>query len=135
MDAALRIRTHFDFLITDFGFARTSDDDPVRYDAATLYVEIESSKAEIDLMFGVKADTDVLRPYVSHRFSLDEVVRYYKHGPFPVFASFAGDPDAARDERFVMYLAGLTKQYCGDILRGDLAPFESLSVNRGAKHR
>lgn len=130
----MTVRTHFDFLITDFGFTRTSDDDPVRYDAATLYVEIGSSKGAIDLLFGVKVDTDVLRPYVSHRFSLDEVVRYYKQGPFPTFASFAGAPDAPRNERYLMYLAGLTKKYCGDILRGDITPFERLSGNRGAKH-
>jgi len=61
----------------DFGFALTSDDDPVRYDSATLYVEIWSSKGEVDLIFGVKVDTDIIRPYVSHVFSLAEVVRYY----------------------------------------------------------
>jgi hypothetical protein len=121
-------------LITDFGFGLTSDDDGVRYDAAILYVEISSSKREIDLIFGVKVDTDTMRPYVSHVFSLAEVVRYYKTGPFPVFGSFPAIPGISEEERYVIYLATLTKKYCGDILRGDITALERLSLNRGAKH-
>jgi hypothetical protein len=128
------VRIHFDFLINDFGFALTSDDDPIRYDAATLYVEIWSSKGEIDLIFGVKVDTDTIRPYVSHMFSLDEIVRYYKTGPFPGFASFSPIPGISEEQRFLIYLATLTKKYCGDILRGDITALERLSLNRGAKH-
>jgi len=42
------VQTHFDFLINDFGFALTSsDDDGARYDVATLYVAIWSSKGLI----------------------------------------------------------------------------------------
>jgi hypothetical protein len=129
------VRTHFDFLISDFGFALTSSGNGgTRYDAATLYVAIGSSKGEIDLIFGVKVDTETIRPYVSHIFSLDEVVRYYKTGPFPVFGSFSAIPGIGDEQRYVIYLATLTKKYCGDILRGDLTALERLSVNRGAKH-
>jgi len=128
------VRRDFEFLINEFGFALTSDDDPVRYDAATLYVEIWSSKDEIDLIFGVKVDTDILRPYVSHIFSLAEVVRYYKTGPFPGFGSFSAIPGITEEQRYLIYLATLTKKYCGDILRGDITALERLSVNRGAKH-
>ena len=115
----------------DFGFALTSDDEPVRYDAATLYVEIWSSKGEIDLIFGVKVDTDIIRPYVSHVFSLAEVVRYHKTGPFPGFGSFPAIPGITEEQRFLIYLATLTKKYCGDILRGEIAALERLSLNRG----
>jgi len=130
----LAAQRHFDFLIRDFGLARTSDNDPVRYDSATLYVEIWSDKGEIDLIFGVKIDTETLRPYVSHMFSISEIVGYYKTGPFPAFESFSAAPELDKEERFLIYLATLTKKYCGDILRGDLTPLERLSQNRGAKH-
>ena len=125
------VRRDFDFLTNDFGFALTSDDDPVRYDAATLYVEIWSSKGEIDLIFGVEVDTDIIRPYVSHVFSLAEVVRYHKTGPFPGFGSFPAIPGITEEQRFLIYLATLTKKYCGDILRGEIAALERLSLNRG----
>ncbi len=124
---------HFDFLIKEFGFSLTSGEDPVRYDSACLYVEIWSSKGETDVLFGVKVDTDILRPYVSHLFSLAEVVRYYKTGPFPHFASFTGAPDLAEEERFLVYWAALMKKYCGDVLRGDITALEKLAQNRGAK--
>jgi hypothetical protein len=127
------VRTHFDFLIHEFGFTLTSDDDGVRYDAPTLYVGLGSSKGEIDLILGVKVDTDTIRPYASHVFGIDEIVRYYKTGPFPVFASFPAIPGVSEEERFVIYLATLARKYCGEILRGDLTVLERLSVNRGAK--
>jgi hypothetical protein len=82
------VRKHFDFLIKDFRFAQTAAVDPVRYDAATLYVEVWRDKGQIDLIVGVKVDTEIIRPYVSHRFSIAEIVRYYKTGPFPTLASF-----------------------------------------------
>jgi hypothetical protein len=128
------VRTHFDFLINDFGFALTSAEDPIRYDAATLYVEVWWDKGQIDLIVGVKIDTEIIRPFVSHRFSIDEIVRYYKTGPFPTFGSFAPMPGVTEEKRFVIYLAVLTKKYCGDILRGDMTALERLSRNRGAKH-
>ena len=130
----LAAQSHFDFLIRDFGFARTSEKDPVRYDTATLYVEIWSGKGEIDLIFGVKIDTEAIRPFVSHVFSIAEIVRYYKTGPFPAFDSFSAVPELDKEERFLIYLASLTKKYCGDILRGDLTPLERLSQKRSAKH-
>lgn len=126
-------RRHFDFLINEFGFIVTSEDDPVRYDALSLYVEIWSSKGETDVLFGVKADTDILRPYVSHLFILAEVVRYYKKGPFPGFDSYSGAADLTDDQRFLAYLADLMKKYCGEILRGDIKVLEKLSLNRGNK--
>jgi hypothetical protein len=128
------VRTHFDFLVHDFGFALTSDGDPVRYDTGALYVELWSAKGEVDLFFGVKIDTDILRPYVSHRFSLAEVVRYYKTGPFPTFESFSSAPGIPEPERYMMYLSTLAKRYCSSILSGDITALERLSVNRGAKH-
>lgn len=128
------VQRRFDFLVTEFGFTLAAvDASGARYESATLHVGIEMSKGEFNLTFTVKVDTDVLRPYVSHMFELAQIVRYYEQGPFPVFASFAAAPDAAPDERWAMYLAGLTRRYCGDILRGDLVPFERLSVNPGAK--
>ena len=127
-------RTHFDFLISEHGFTRTSDDGPVRYDIGHLYVEIWSGPGEIDLHFGVKVDTDVIRPYLSHRFSLNEVIRYYKTGPFPTFESYPRVQGVSERERYLMYLATLTKKYCADILRGDITVFERLSLNRDAKH-
>ena len=129
----MSVRTHFDFLIHDFGFAPTSDDKAVRYDADKLYVQIGSGQGEIDLFFVVKVDTEIIRPYVSHMFSLDRVVRYYKTGPFPVFGSFPAVPGTTEEERYLIYLATLTKQYCGVILRGDITPLERLSQNPGAK--
>jgi len=131
---SLAVQTHFDFLIRDFGFTRTSDKDPLRYDTATLYVELWSGKGDIDLIFGVKIDTETIRPYVSHVFGIAEIVRYYKTGPFPAFESFSGVPELDKEERFLIYLSTLTKKYCGDILRGDLTALERLSQNRGAKH-
>ena len=128
------VRTHFDFLVDDFGFALTSDDDTVRYDATTLSVEIWSSKGEVDLIFGVKGDTDIIRPYMTHLFSLADVVRYYKRGPFPGIGSFPTSPGMTEEQRSVIYLATLTKRYCGGILRGDITPLERLTLNRGAKH-
>jgi hypothetical protein len=128
------IRRHFDFLISEYGFTCTSDNSSVRYDIAPLYVEIWSGSGEIDLHFGVKVDTDVIRPYVSHRFSISEVVRYYKIGAFPTFASFSIQQTVSDEERYVMYLATLTRKYCEDILRGDITPFEKLSLNRSVKH-
>ena len=128
------VQRHFDFLVTEFGFRLAAADAAgASYERGALDVEIGTSKGEFDLTFTVKVDTDVLRPYVSHRFGLDQVVRYYKQGPFPVFASFTAAPDATTDDRWAMYLAGLTRQYCGEILRGDLVPFERLSANPGAK--
>jgi len=118
MEFGTCVRRHFDFLIDDFGFALTSAEHPVRYDAATLYVEVWWDKGQIDLVVGVKVDTEVLRPYVSHRFSIAEIVRYYKTGPFPTLASFPPMPEVAREERSVIYLAALAKKYCGDIFRG-----------------
>jgi hypothetical protein len=128
------VRKHFDFLINDFGFALTSAENPVRYHAGRLYVEIWWDKGQIDLVVGVKVDTEVIRPYVSHRFSIAEIVRYYKSGPFPTLDSFCLTPEVTREERCVIYLAVLTKKYCGNILRGDITPLERLSQNRGAKH-
>ena len=126
-------RLHFDFLIDDFGFALTSSTNPVRYDAGRVYVEVWSSQGEIDLNFGVKVDTDILRPYVTHRFSLAQVVRYYKRGPFPDLQSFPAPPGWTEEERSLMHLALLTKKYCGDILRGDITPLERISQSPGAK--
>jgi hypothetical protein len=51
-----------------------------------------------------------------------------------VFASFSAIPGVSEEERYLIYLATLTKKYCADILLGDITPFERLSVNRGAKH-
>ncbi|HXV14352.1 MAG TPA: hypothetical protein VEC56_09125 [Candidatus Krumholzibacteria bacterium] len=134
-DFAKTVRTHFDFLASDFGFVPTSEDaGGVRYDSATLCVEIGAGKGEIDLVFRVKVDTDVLRPYISHVFSLAEVVRYYKTGPFPRFDSFPPIPGASEEQRYVIYLAALTRNYCEEILRGDITALERLSVNRGAKN-
>ncbi len=124
---------HFGFLSTGFPFRLTSDADPVRYDSSTLYVEIWSGKGEVDLIFGVKVDTDILRPYVSHLFSLAEIVRYHKEGPFPTFKSFSDFPDLTEEERYLIHLASLTRRYCADILNGDLSVLERLSTNRGAK--
>ena len=76
-------RGHLDFLINEFGVILTSGDNPVRYDLPRLYMEIWSIKGETDVLFGLKADTDDLRPYLSRIFSLAEVVRYYKTGPLP----------------------------------------------------
>ena len=131
---ATSVRRHFDFLIDDFGFAPASDDSGVRYDADKLYVLIGQGQGEIDLAFVVKVDTEAIRPYMSHMFSLDRVVRYFKDGPFPVFASFPAVPGVTEEERYLVYLAALTKRYCKDILRGDITPLERLTTNPGAKH-
>lgn len=124
------VRKHFEFLIHDFGFALKSDGDSVRYDSATLYVEIGSGKGETDLIVVLKVDTDTIRPYVSHLFSLTEIVRYYKTGPFPTLESFPLIAGISEEERVVIYLATLTKKYCGEILRGDITPLEMLSACR-----
>ncbi len=130
------IRRHFDFLVRDYGFTLTSDDaDRVCYDTGLLSVAIERDKGTIDLGFRVKTDTAILRPYVSHRFSLAQVVRYYKTGPFPELRSFPPLPGISDEEHHVIYLATLTKQYCTDILRGDITPLERLSANPGARHQ
>ena len=135
MEFERSVHTHFDFLVRDFGFALTSSgEDAVRYDATTLYVAIGSGKGEIDLHFGVKIDTDTIRPYVSHLFSIAEVVRYYKTGPFPVLSTVPAMPGTSDEQRHVIHLAALTKKYCGEILRGDLTALERLSLNRGARH-
>ncbi len=125
------VQMHFDFLIHDFGFNVTAGDESVRYDLAPVYVGISRGKGEIDVLFRVKVDTETIRPYLTHVFSLDQVVRYYKKGPFPTFASFPAVPGIGGEQRYLMYLAALTKKYCGDLLRGDITAFERLSRSRG----
>ena len=124
----------FAFLIDDFGFTLTARHNPVRFEADRVYVEVSFAQGEVDLCFGVKVDTDILRPYVSHRFSLAQVVRYYKRGAFPSLSSLSTPPGLTEAERAVMHLARLTKTYCADILRGDITPLERISENPGAKH-
>ena len=133
VDFATFAQQQFAFLIEDFGFALTAGSNPVRYDADRVYVEVWSGQGEIDLCLGVKVDTEILRPYVSHRFGLAQVIRYYKRGPVPPLSSFAAPSASTETERELMHLALLTKTYCADILRGDITPLERISRNPGAK--
>ncbi|MBM3290256.1 MAG: hypothetical protein FJY92_08910 [Candidatus Hydrogenedentes bacterium] len=126
------VQAHFRFLIEDYPFALTSGDAPVRYDSPPVYIEIWAGSGDTDLLFGAKVDTEIMRPYMPHVFSIAEVVRYYKSGPFPRFDAFPETPGVSGVERYVMYLVMLTKRYCREVLAGDVRALEALSRDRGA---
>jgi hypothetical protein len=119
---------HFDFLREQFGFTFTSTRQDVgisvRYDSPTLYVSVGRYKGETSVTLWVKIETAIIRPY-SPRMFLHTEVMTHRLGHFPFFPPIPSDDDA-----HLALLADQAKEYCRDILRGDLRELETLSQKR-----
>ena len=130
-------RNVFDFLIDDFGFSFTEEPKlndvhhsiytSVRYDSASVFIEIYKEKGQIGLLFGVKGDTQIIRPYMTHRFELSEVA---PAGFLRWASSITQNWKQATDDDFLRLLKKILLGDCAAILRGDIEIFETLTAAR-----
>ncbi len=124
-------RAAFGFLERDFGFLPVEEPDlnsshpslftSARWDSPMLTVGVMREKGEVDVQLVARIDTPVLRPYVSHTFSLLRVLPQLAPGCLRGI-------EWPKDERaFLARLAGLLRRHGGELLRGDLRALETLS--------
>lgn len=123
------VRKHFDFLKSSYDFR----DHPkaLGYIRDALEIEFFHGKGEVDILFFVRRDDEIFKPFVSRLFDLTDIVRRLKPekiefpGHLPEFLTEAGDVDD-----YLEFCATLTKSYCKPILQGDLSVFEEIHLRR-----
>jgi hypothetical protein len=122
----------FGFLTSELGFrsivpSSESSLEPVRFEKSPFIVEVYWGKGEVDVGIRVTIDTSILRPYRRKSFDEGEIARHLKPDIFrvPRAVPLRGTSleKALADVRFY---AGLMKEYCRDILRGDTKVLEEI---------
>ncbi|MDQ3686123.1 MAG: hypothetical protein M3430_11070 [Acidobacteriota bacterium] len=133
-------RNVFDFLIDDFGFFFTEEPKlndfhhsiytSVRYDSASVFIEIYKEKGQISLLFTVKGDTPIIRPYMTHRFELSEVS---SAGFLRWTSSITQNWKQATDDDYLRLLKKILLEDCAPILRDDIEFFEKMTAARNRR--
>ena len=128
----------FGFLTSELGFLSVvpnseSTLESVCFEKSPLFVEVGWYKGEVDVSIRVTIDTSILRPYRRKSFGVAEIAKYLKQD---VFRAPAALPVSAisTDQALVcvQFYAALMKEYCQDILRGDIKTLEEI-VQKEAK--
>lgn len=134
-------RLLFDFLEKDHGAKFTEERDlascgpsifaSVRYDLPSLFVRVYREKGQCGVVLGVKKNSAVLRPYVSHLFELVEVVTHCEGGwaaGTEVIRKALTGARSLHDE--LLAFRTLFLRYCVPMLKGDLALLEAIAEVR-----
>jgi len=131
------VRQTFDFLVRDFGYQlqRSISDDAscVIYTHPLMNVEFYWGKGELDVIFRVKVENEIFRPYRSRAFSLSEVIRYLDETAFnayPQINNGAYITTLSDAENVLQFHSALMHKYCTGILSGDLSLFEKLTIEK-----
>ncbi len=133
-------RKVFDFLVDDFGFSFTEEPKlndfhhsiytSVQYDSASFFIEIYKEKGQISLLFTVKGDTPIIRPYMTHRFELAQVA---SAGFLRWASGITRNWKQATDDDHLRLLKKILLEDCTAILRGDIEIFEKLAAVRNRR--
>ena len=85
------------------GFVRHPQPNPVRYDHPDWYVEIWIGQGDNDVLLGNKLNSNLT--------TLQQLIRAYHPGPFPLLQDFPKQPGATDDEHYLHYASRWLKTY------------------------
>ena len=116
-------RAAFAFLERDFGFVEVDPGDPegAGWDSPALGLRVGREKGSVGVLLVARIDTPILRPYVSHMFSLLRVL------PLLAPGCLRGIAWPADEGAFLARTGKLLREHGRELLRGDLTVLEHLS--------
>jgi hypothetical protein len=133
----------FDFLVSDFGFelvgqAARRADGTLFFRKGPISIHFAIGKGEVQVWFSVSLDFAkshaVFRPFLSRIFTVEEIALWQNS---QAFAAWQARPNAqdyitstAEAAETLGMLARTMKQYCVDILNGDLTLLEDITRRR-----
>src|SRR5690606_33604688 len=109
------VKKHFDFLINEYGFR--SHHTSLGYVKDVLELEFYHGKGELDVIFFVRRDDEVFRPFVSRSFDLIDIVKRQAGreltwpSNLPEYIISMEDVDI-----YLSFLGEVTKKYCKEQL-------------------
>lgn len=123
------VRKNFSFLEEEYGFKKHPR--TLGYIKGDLELEFHYGRGEIDIVFFVRRDDEIFRPYVSRSFDLLSVIKQPKVGvlayptdlPFPIMEMYDVDT-------YLSYCASLLKEFGKSILEGNMEIFEKKHMMR-----
>ncbi len=102
----------------------------VQYDSASDFIEIYKAKGQISLLFTVKGDAPIIRPYMTYRFELSDVA---PAGFLRWASSITQNWKQATDDDHLRLLKKILLEDCAAILRGDMEIFEKMTTARNRR--
>ena len=127
-----QVRKFFGFLKEEYGF--TDHPKGIGYIKNELEIEFYCGKGELEVIFFVRRDDNIFRPYVSRSFDLLAIVKRLKTGKIEFPASFQNYVvDMGGVDEHLSFYASLMKKYCSSQLDGDLSIFETIHMERRNK--
>ena len=123
------VKKHFDFLVDDYGFEYHPTG--LGYIKEDLELEFFHGKGELDIVFFVRRDDDVFKPYISRLFELLDIIKRQMKGniewpkDLPEYIISLEDVD-----KVLSFYSELAKKYCKEQFNGDLSLFEKIHLMR-----
>lgn len=120
------VKLNFNFLKTQFGFDYLKSG--IGYIKEDLELEFYIGNGQVDIIFFVRKDNKIFRPYISRSFELMCILRLVKKSKLEPYPSEIDRYliDSTSMDLHLKYYARLMKQHGTDILKGDLSVFEQV---------
>ncbi len=124
------VHKNFNFLISEFGFLHHKKG--IGYTKNDLELEFYQGKGEVEIVFFVRRDDEIFKPFVSRSFDLDPILRRLRKSEFEPYPSEI--TGYLTSSNFIglhlNYYAKLLKQHGVTILNDDLSVFEKIHLMR-----
>jgi len=123
------VKKHFDFLVDDYGFEYHPTG--LGYKKDDLEIEFFHGKGEMDIVFFIRREDDIFKPYVSRLFELLSIIQRQKNEKielphdFPEYIISMEDVDKA-----LSFYSSLAKKYCKEQFNGDFSLFKIIHLER-----
>ncbi|HMK34816.1 MAG TPA: hypothetical protein VK463_07110 [Desulfomonilaceae bacterium] len=130
------VREIYNFLVKDYGFHLMIPEwrtglETIIFQGPGYDIEIGWHKGQIDILFRVKLENSLFRPYISREFSFRETILFFSATAFndpPLMPPWT--ITSADAVPVLRYYAELIDKHCDSVLRGDLEVFETLTKKR-----
>ena len=123
------VRKYFDFLKIEFGFINNQKN--IGYEKNGLEIEFYHGNGELDIIFFVRKNDEIFKPFVSRTFYLFNIVRKLKGRKITGTENMPQYITSSQNiEEFLLFCAELMKTYCSKQLEGDLSIFEEIHIAR-----
>ena len=114
------VKKHFDFLVNDYGFEYHSKG--IGYKKDVLEIEFFYGKGEMDIVFFIRRDDDIFKPYISRLFDLFSIIKRQKNEKIEFPDDFPEHIISMEDvDKALSFYSNLAKKYCKEQFNGDLS--------------
>jgi hypothetical protein len=121
------VKKHFDFLITEYGFLNHPR--ALGYVKGDLELEFYQGKGEMEVVFFVRRENEIFKPYVSRSFDVIDIAYAQRKVDWPSdLPKYVVSLEGA--DKYLDHYSKLVKELCKDQLSGDFSLFEKIHLER-----